>query len=290
MVGGGLMWPLDWNCESCGYAAPIQDGIPLTAPALADTADGFDPADFVFLADAELWHFWFAARRALIVGLAGVYAPSAGRFIEIGCGSGNVIRALASARNWTRIVGTDIHPTCLLLARDRLPAAVELLQADARCLPFRHAFDLAGAFDVLEHVAEDETVIARIRDALIHRGVFIATVPQHPSLWSVADEVGHHMRRYRNGELEAKLRANGFEISFSTSYAASLLPLMAVNRVLARRSPRHVALRTIARQEFHVGPRLNRLLGLVLSVETLLTRRGVRWPVGGSRVVVARKR
>jgi SAM-dependent methyltransferase len=290
LVSRGLIWPLDWTCRSCGHTAPVLDGIALTAPALANTISGFDPADFAFLAEVERWHFWFVARRALIVALTDSHAPLARQFIEIGCGSGNVIEALTSARSWTRIVGTDIHPKGLALARSRLSPAVELVQVDARELPFHSAFDLAGVFDVLEHIAEDELVITRIRDALVDRGVLIAAVPQHPSLWSAADEVGHHVRRYRRGELEAKLSASGFDIAFSTSYAVALLPLMALNRILVRQGSRDVDARTIARREFDVAPRLNRLLTAILSAEISLTRRGVRWPIGGSRVVVARKR
>jgi SAM-dependent methyltransferase len=248
-----------------------------------------NPADFSFIADVELWHFWFVARRALIVALADRYAPAARQLIEIGCGSGNVVKALAAARPWTRMVGTDLHPTGLSLARSRLPHTVELLQVDARELPFRSAFDLVGAFDVLEHIEEDELVIARASDALTEGGVLIATVPQHPSLWSRTDEVAHHVRRYRLGELETKISRHGFKVVFSTSYAATLLPAMALQRVLARRARPDADSRAIARREFAIGPRLNRWLTAVLSAEISLTRRRVRWPVGGSRVVVARK-
>ena len=91
------------------------------------------------------------------------------------------------------------------------------------------------------------------------------------------------------GELERKIAASGFEILFSTSYAASLLPLMAVRRQLAGSLGRQEDLRTIARRELDVARVTNRLLSMILAAETSLTRRGVRWPAGGSRVVVARK-
>lgn len=284
------IWPLGWVCPACGYVAPQRDGVPLTASSLADTITGFDPADFEFLARAELHHFWFVARRRLIVALVEKYAPEARSFLEIGCGSGNVIGALARLRGWSRIVGTDIHSRGLLLARKTLAPSVELLQADARSIPFRDAFDLVGAFDVLEHVAEDEAVIAIVRASLVKGGVFLAAVPQHPGLWSAADDVGHHVRRYERRELDRKISAGGFEVVFSTSYAVSLLPLMALSRLAARRSARTDDARTVARREFRVPSRINRLLTIILNLETALTRRGARWPAGGSRVIAARKR
>ena len=289
IADGSLAWPPDWSCGSCGYTAPLQEGIPLTAPSIADSADGFDAAAFDFLARVELDHFWFVARRRLIVALTRKYAIAARSFLEVGCGSGNVINAVAASRPWNRIAGIDAHPHGLSLARARVPAPVELLQADARTLPFRCAFDLIGAFDVLEHIAEDEGVIAGIRAALADGGIFLCAVPQHPALWSGSDDVAHHVRRYERGELERKIAAGGFQILFSTSYAVSLLPLMALRRSLAARFDTKTDPLTIARKELAVSPAANRILSLMLDVETALTRRGIRWPAGGSRVVAARK-
>jgi SAM-dependent methyltransferase len=283
-------FPLGWVCNSCGHVLEQRHGISLTAPALADTLTGFDPADFTFLAKAEIGHFWFAARRRLISGLVDNYFPEATRFCEIGCGSGNVIGALAASRPWRRIVGTEIHTAGISLARPRLPGQVELIQADARRMPLRNAFDLAGSFDVLEHIDRDEEAIAGIAEALVPGGGFIATVPQHPSLWSISDEIAHHQRRYVRGELETKLEHAGFEVLFSTSYTVFLLPMMALARVRARKAGPDQDPRELARREFNIPPTLNRILQGILDMEVKLTLRGIRWPIGGSRVVVARKR
>lgn len=287
---GEAALPLGWVCESCGHVLEQRDGISLTAPALADTLTGFDPTDFNFLAKAEIKHFWFAARRRLISGLVDKYFPEATRFCEVGCGSGNVIGALARGRHWRRIVGTEIHTAGLSLARPRLPEKVELLQADARRMPLRNAFDLAGCFDVLEHIDQDDEAISGIAAALVPGGGFIATVPQHPSLWSVSDDIAHHQRRYARGELETKLKRAGFEILFSSSYTVFLLPMMALARMRSRKARANQDPRELARREFNISPRLNRILQTILDMEVKLTLRSVCWPAGGSCVVVARKR
>lgn len=282
------VWPLDFQCLDCSFKAPVVNGIAVTAPELADTVSGFDPADFEFLSKAERTHFWFVVRRRLILSLVEKYAPRARSFVEVGCGSGNVSKALSEWRHWDRFLATEIHPTGLTLALPTMPANVELLQADGRILPFKNAFDLAGAFDVLEHIREDEAVMARIRLGLVPGGIFLATVPQHPFLWSAADEVAYHERRYRRGELERKLANAGFEILFSTSFMAVLFPLMAASRFLSRRT-RHIAdSRQTARKEFAISPAMNWAMRTVLSAEVGMTERGFRWPAGGSRVVVAR--
>ena len=114
-------------------------------------------------------------------------------------------------------------------------------------------FDLTGAFDVIEHIADDEAVLRGLRAAAQAGGGTIITVPQHPWLWSRADEVAHHERRYRRGELEMKLRRNAFEVLFSSSFTTLLLPLMAVSRLKGRGKKPDEDI-----YEFRLKPALNR--------------------------------
>lgn len=253
------------------------------APELADTLDGMDPRAFDTLARIEASHFWFVARNELLVGLARKYFPKARRFLEIGCGSGAVLDAMARSRQWERLVGSELHPSGLTHARSRLRGPVELVQMDARDIPAVNLFDLTGAFDVIEHIADDEAVLRSLRAATEPGGGIIVAVPQHPFLWSRADEFARHQRRYRRGELEAKLRGAGFDILFSSSYSSWLLPLMLISRWKKDAGPA-----SEDAYEFNVNPAVNRLLTAVLRAEVRMTLSGWRWPVGGSRVVVAR--
>jgi SAM-dependent methyltransferase len=283
---GERTWPVDWRCPACGRGMPIQSGIPLFAPDLADTVHGFDPLGFDRLARMEAIHFWFVARNELIVGLANRYFPNARRYLEIGCGNGAVLAALAACRTWSCLVGSDLHPTGLAHANRRLPRGVEFVQMDARNIPAVAAFDLTGAYDIVEHVADDDAVLRALRRATSPGGGTIIAVPQHPWLWSRADELGYHQRRYRMGELEAKLKRNGFEVLFSSSYTVVLLPLMALSRLKARAMPQKAD--ADVNRELSVNPRLNRALTALLRAEVRMTLTGLRWPFGGSRVIAAR--
>src|SRR5256885_5971524 len=162
-----------------------------------------DPANFEVLSRVEDEHFWFVARNDLIVGLIGKYFPEARSFLEVGCGNGAVLRAIAASRQWQRLAGSELHPSGLSHARQRLRHGVEFVQMDARHIPAREAFDLTGAFDVIEHIAEDEAVLCELRGATRPGGGVIIAVPQHPWMWSRADDVAFHQRRYAKGELEA---------------------------------------------------------------------------------------
>jgi SAM-dependent methyltransferase len=281
---GEPVWPPGWCCPACGYRLAGRDGISIFAPELADTSSGFDPACFSYLASVEATHFWFVVRNELIVGLVNRFFPDARTLLEIGCGNGAVLRALAGTRRWERLIGSDLHPSGLATARARVPQA-EFVQMDAKRIPAQNAFDLIGAFDVLEHIADDEAVLRAMRQALVPTGGVILAVPQHPLLWGCDDEMAHHERRYRQGELEAKLGRNGFEVLFSSSFVALLLPLMVASRLTARLWPPRDYDVT---REFRIGPYANRMLTAILRAEVRLTLAGVRWPIGGSRVVVAR--
>ncbi|WP_291864226.1 class I SAM-dependent methyltransferase [Bradyrhizobium sp.] len=260
-----------------------SDGISVFAPELADTISGFDPKAFDALSEAEAQHFWFVTRNDLIVGLIDKFFPNARRFIEVGCGNGAVLRAVAASRSWERLVGAELHPSGLVRARERLPDTVEFVQMDARSIPAVDAFDLTGAFDVIEHIADDEAVLRGLRMATQTGGGTIIAVPQHPWLWSRLDEYAHHQRRYKRGELEAKLRRSGFEVLFSSSFTALLLPVMALSRLKGWSSDN-----ADIDRELTINPRANALLIAILRAEVRMTLAGLKWPAGGSRIVVGR--
>jgi SAM-dependent methyltransferase len=282
--GTEATWPIGWRCLSCGRLIEQIGDIPLFAPQLADTTSGFDPSAFEFLARVEDANFWFVARKELIVGLVDRFFPKARSFLEIGCGNGNVLRAISQSRHWDRLVGAELHPSGLAHARKRLRKEIELVQMDARDIPASDAFDVVGAFDVIEHISEDEAVLQGLRRAVCTGGGILIAVPQHPWLWSSADDAAYHVRRDMLGELEAKLKRNGFEILFSSSFTALLLPFMLVSRLQGKDKQDASRLN----REFDLDPRLNSFFLRVLRFEIRMTLAGWRWPAGGSRIVVGR--
>src|SRR4029077_3111817 len=105
----------------------------------------------------------------------------------------------------------------LQTARTRL-ARVPLYQADARRLPFDREFDAVGAFDVLEHIRQDDAALAQLYQAVRPGGGLLVTVPQHPRLWSTADEYARHERRYTRSGLMQKVADAGFVPVHITSF------------------------------------------------------------------------
>ena len=73
--------------------------------------------------------------------------------------------AIAQAAPTCAFPGSELFSQGLAFAAERLPGA-ELMQMDARSIPYVAEFDAIGAFDVLEHIVEDEMVLRETNKAL----------------------------------------------------------------------------------------------------------------------------
>lgn len=274
-----------WTCPACGHGPARLDGVDAHAPEMAHGGGGFRPEYFAELARMESANFWFKARNELILWALRRYSPDAHHFLEVGCGTGFVLSGIAGALPGMALSGSEIFLAGLSHAAQRVPSA-RFMQMDARHVPFVDEFDAVGAFDVLEHIAEDEAVLAQLHKALKPGGVLLLSVPQHPWLWSVSDDYACHVRRYTRSDIEAKVRAAGFSLLRSTSFVTSLLPAMVLSRALQKRRP--TAFDPAA--ELDVPAVLNRVFYAALQIELAGIRWGLNYPVGGSRLIVAAKR
>lgn len=250
---------------------------------MAAQRGGFPEDAFTRLAQVEPGNYWFEARNHLIVWALRRYFPQAASFLEIGCGTGFVLQAVHTHLPDLALTASDFMDNGLAIARARVPSAT-FTTLDARGLVAREAFDVIGAFDVLEHIEEDGLVLERMHAAVRTGGGIVVTVPQHRWLWSRADEVAHHVRRYRRSELVERVRRAGFEVTRVTSFVSVLLPLMALSRWLdARRT------QPFDGREFEVSRATNGALLALLAIERRLIQFGLSWPAGGSLLLVARK-
>jgi SAM-dependent methyltransferase len=253
---------------------------------LASETEGFRNEFFGALADVEAGSFWFRARNELIVWAVRSYFPESRSFLEIGCGTGFVLSGLRSAFPAMSLSGSEVLTAGLEFAAKRVPGA-ELYQMDARQIPFRDAFDGVGAFDVLEHIEADETVLAEMAAALHPGGGLFLSLPQHPRLWSPQDDHALHVRRYTARGLRRKVEAAGFEIIRMTSFVSLLLPMLVAARLRARQRGPERASEGI--DELRLPKTLNRALEAIMTIERGAIRRGLSFPVGGSLLVVARR-
>jgi SAM-dependent methyltransferase len=275
---------VSWQCPSCLYEPKRLDGHLAFAPELAEKSEGFEADYFGRLAELEADSFWFRSRNRLLCWALKRHFPDARSFFEIGCGTGFVLSGIRKELPRLTLGGGEVFAAGLSLAADRLPG-VDLFQMDARRIPFESEFDVVGAFDVLEHIRDDELVLSQMYQAVRTGGGILLTVPQHSFLWSEVDEYSRHVRRYNVSELEAKVERAGFKTLRITSFVSLLLPLMLIARLkpcLANRQFDPAA-------EFKLSAPANYLLERVMNVERAMIMLGISFPAGGSLLLVGKK-
>ena len=107
-----------------------------------------------------------------------------------------------------------------------------------------------------------------------------------PGCGSPVDDIACHVRRYAASDLHKKIETAGFQIIRSTSFVTTLLPAMMASRFFQKKLSDG---KLDAAAELKISPWLNSLFFQLLRAELALIRKGVSFPVGGSRMVVARK-
>ena len=68
-------------------------------------------ADYLLddIAAAEPWHFWFRARRRLVLWALRFYFPSLRSVLDVGCGTGFVLDGLQRSSPDLALAGSDIR-------------------------------------------------------------------------------------------------------------------------------------------------------------------------------------
>ncbi len=111
----------------------------------------------------------------LIVRLFGL--PREVSMLEVGCGRGVGLSALARLLSPRRLVGVDVDACLLALARSYLASrgnSAELHHADVRALPFGDGtFDVVIDFGTLYHISRSEAALGEIERVLVAGGLFI---------------------------------------------------------------------------------------------------------------------
>ncbi len=249
----------------------------------------YDPAHFAHLFSVEQRHAWFRARNELIGEIASGLVTDAGdgyRVLEVGCGTGGVLRTLEQACARGRVIGMDSFAEGLRFARQR--TGCSLVVGDANHPPFGREFSLVGMFDVLEHLPDDRGVLARMGEILLPGGALMLTVPADPALWSYFDEASNHQRRYDAADLRDRLESAGFAVEYVTHFMTALTPMLRTYRRIAglkSRSPEQAVAR-----DLRIVPVVNDVMYRLLVREQRAIRARKVLSGGTSILAIARRR
>jgi SAM-dependent methyltransferase len=176
------------------------------------------------LAELEDDHWWYRERRHLLAKAISGLTP--GRALDIGAAGGGNTRVLRE-HGWDA-VALEYGADGAEVAHGR---GLPTLRGDATRLPFADSsLDLVMAFDLLEHLHDDDSAVAEVRRVLKPTGTYLVAVPADPKLWSSHDEAVDHVRRYTREGLLALLDRGGFDVTDVRSWNVLLRPVVAMRR------------------------------------------------------------
>jgi ubiquinone/menaquinone biosynthesis C-methylase UbiE len=123
----------------------------------------------------------------------GLRLPRGARVLEVGCGPGNALCALARECEPSLLVGLDIDGDLLATANtavEREGVSATLVPGDVRQLPFHtESFDVVVDFGTCYHIAEPELALREIERVLVRGGLFVHETP-------LAQLVAHPVRSF----------------------------------------------------------------------------------------------
>ena len=190
------------TCTECGAKYTVEQGIPKLLPTsflgAEDKAAG-DKVEEMRSRDSQagaydnmtMLNLLTIVEKPLFMGLVGKCEA----LVELGCGTGRFTPALAAAAS--EVVALDFSFDSLLLCQPKVPANVQLLQADVTSLPLRDAvFAGATSAQVLEHLPSSEQrrqAVAEAARAVAADGRLVISAYGYSRLHSLfAKKEGYH--------------------------------------------------------------------------------------------------
>lgn len=176
-----------------------------------------------------MWYYR-ALHRHVATALCGV-AASGAAVLDAGCGTGGLLRRLATTGREWELQGLDFSPLACDLARERTGRPVA--QGSVTALPFGDAtFDAVASCDVVCQVPEAGAALAEFRRVLRPGGALVLTMPAYRWMYSYHDRQVGNLWRCSRGELLALLRAAGFHPVSATYWNTLPFPLAVLRRKL----------------------------------------------------------
>jgi SAM-dependent methyltransferase len=146
-----------------------------------------------------------------------------GRIVDIGCGAGNMPRAMKYYRPDLEVWGTDLSTHAVKAALED-PEGVRFLACDGERLPFRDGFfDAVTMFDVFEHFPDPVRALSEAHRVLRPGGLFHNFVPLekqpytiyallHRLGWKAKEEHCGHIYFYSDRDCKNHMEQVGFEV------------------------------------------------------------------------------
>ncbi len=141
-----------------------------------------------------------------------------------------LVRSLLTPNQSRLEVGAGLRPRLPIEGTSfvdaSLVAVAKLRERGARAqtgvvsrLPFPDGtFSLVAAFDIVEHVDDDDAALAELVRVSAPGSTLLLSAPLHPSRWTKFDDLVGHRRRYEPEQLRSKLEGHGLSVTATAVY------------------------------------------------------------------------
>lgn len=244
-----------------------------------------DKSYYIEYFDLERNNWWFKARLQII--RSQVELIAGGRkdlqILNVGVATGATSVML---QEFGTVKSIEYDADCLAFVKERLD--LDLEQGSIMELRFGdNTYDLVCAFDVIEHVENDQLAVDEMLRVCKPNGNVLVTVPAFMFLWSHHDVVNQHFRRYTLKNLNKLFRDHTL---LYTTYINTLLfiPISLV-RFLSKLIPFK---REGSGSDFGLiqNKMLNNLFYTVFISEKGLLRKKISLPFGVSALTSVKKK
>lgn len=146
----------------------------------------------------------------------------AGRALDVGCGTGELLSALPPTM--TDLTGVDISARALEQAHQHCGRG-RFFKLDIERGSLPETFDVIFCANALEEMEHDEAALRHMASMLTPRGALVIVTPHRRRYWTAKDVLAGNKRRYEREELAAKLQAAGFHDLHLTTWGWPLYRL-----------------------------------------------------------------
>ena len=121
----------------------------------------------------------------------------------------------------------DISPPAVAKLRGR---GAQVVLGKVTCLPFADSsFDLVCAFDIIEHVEDDDGALSEVSRTAKPGGTILISMPLHPARWTSFDDLVGHKQRYDPAQLLSKLARHHLMVERSAVFGMQPRSSLLVN-------------------------------------------------------------
>ena len=183
-----------------------------TVPAERMVTEVFDQSRAATLIASDSDHWWFQCKALFTTSVLRRHLPrhlQDSVAIDVGAGAGGVTGSIG----WRPDQMVALEGSEELCRQAHHRHSLSAVVGRGEHMPVRAG--TAGvimALDVIEHLDSPETTLLEARRALVDDGLLIINVPAHEWLWSGADELLGHVRRYTRPVLREQLESAGFRV------------------------------------------------------------------------------